>query len=265
MSIQLPRVHAFEIHDSSACPTLVRESIVESLGMALRWGQIYAPVAPLFARFCERTGSRRILDLCSGSGEPVSILLEAMARQRAASPRFVLSDLFPNPEAMRRVAFRHPGHIEISLTPLDARDVPAHLDGDARTIVSAFHHFPPPLARSILADCVRKRRPVFVLEPCPRNPLRIAALALAYGAASLINPLVARRRRLTKALLTYAAPLLPAAQLWDGTVSVLRMYTKAELFELVAPLGDDFEWTYHAIPLRLGSVATVFQGVPRQT
>ena len=259
----LPRLHAFELHDSPRCPAFVRESIVESLGLALRWGGIYQPAARVFADFCQRTGCRRVLDLCSGSGEPVSILIEALTQLGLPSPRFVLSDLFPNPAAMRRVAQRHPAELEISLTPVDATDVRDHVDGDARSIVSAFHHFSPPLARSILADCVRKRRAVFVLEPCPRKPTRIAPLALAYGAAALANPLLATNNRLAKMAFTYAAPILPVAQLWDGTVSVLRMYSERELFALVAPLGSDFEWSYERLDLPLGGAATAFMGVPR--
>jgi hypothetical protein len=116
------RLHAFEFNERPECPAFVRDAIVEALGTGLRWGRMYDAVGPVFAEFCARAGCTEVLDLCSGSGEPVSILLDALARSGVgtfgtgdqagspvAPPRFLLSDLFPNVAAMARVAARHPG------------------------------------------------------------------------------------------------------------------------------------------------------------
>jgi hypothetical protein len=49
---------------------------------------------------------------------------------------------------------------------------------------------------------------------------------------------------------------------WDGLVSTLRVYTEAELREMVAPFGQDWEWTagtFRYPPLGTG---TWFRGVP---
>jgi hypothetical protein len=204
-----------------------------------------------------------VLDLCSGSGEPVSVLCEALLGAGITPPRFALSDLFPNLACMRRVASRHPGLIEVVPEPVDAASVPQTLDAPACTIVSAFHHFPPPLARSILADCVGHDRAVFVLEPCPRAPWRALAMGAAMPVAIAANPLLAERGRVPKALLTYLLPVLPVAAAFDSLVSLMRMYSEAELRSLVAPLGDRFEWCFRPLPVSLGGEVTAFFGVPR--
>lgn len=256
------RVHAFEFNDLPSCPRVVRESIVETLGQAYRWGRVLDGVGPLFGDFCARVRCTSVLDLCSGSGEPVSSLLEALGRRGLAPPRFHLSDLFPDVAAMRRVAARHPGLVEVVAEPVDACDVPARHDQPARTIINALHHLPPPVAAGLIADSVAKRRALFVVEGFPRSLRRMAATIPILLVAGALNPLLAPRDRLLKVLSTWATPVVAAAGMWDAVVSALRMYSEAELRELTAG-ARDYDWEYRLVPYAPAGRAVVFSGVPR--
>lgn len=256
------RLHAFEFNERPECPAFVRDAIVEALGTGLRWGRMYDAAGPIFAEFCARAGCDEVLDLCSGSGEPVSILLDALARTGTKAPRFVLSDLFPNVATMAGVASRHPGQVEVVGAPVDATDVPARVDRPARTVISAFHHFPPDLARRILADCVQKRRAVFVLEALRGDLRSLLSILPAMTAAMLVNPLVARRDRLKKALCTFALPVVPLTGLWDAVVSDLRIYDERALRALVEPLGGGFTWECREAEFFPGGKALCFYGIP---
>lgn len=258
----MARLHAFEWNDMEAAPRWLRDSIVEILGRGLRWGRIYVPVAPLFARFLERANARSVLDLASGSGEPCRILLDALARSGTAPPRFVVSDLFPNEAALRAVAEKHPGQIEVVTESVDATDVPARFDQPARTIITAFHHFTPDLARRIFADCVAKKRAIFILEPGGRKLRLVLSVLPSMIVATFANPLLAKRQRLAKIVFTYLIPLIPLAGLWDAIVSALRVHTEDELRAMVAPLGGGYTWEYHVVPFRPFGRATIFLGLP---
>ena len=129
-------------------------------------------------------------------------------------------------------------------------------------MISAFHHFTPELAAAILGDAVASRRAVFIVEPCPRRAAGFLALLPALAIGMYANPLLTPRARLRKALFTYAVPLLPALGLWDGVVSMMRMYTRRELLDMVAPLGDDYRWSFARAPFTPGGHATVFAGIP---
>lgn len=256
------RIQAFEWNDLTACPRFLRETIVEALGNGLRLGRIFEGVGPVFAEFCRRAGCDSVLDLCSGSGEPVSILADALARQGLPAPRFVVSDLLPNVAAMERVAARHPGLVEVAREPVDATDVPPHLDRPARTIINALHHFPPELAARIVADSVAKRRALFVLEAFPRSLARMAATLPALTAAAAINPLVAPRDRALKALATWVTPATAILGLWDAVVSALRMHDEGELRAMAAGAAD-YDWEFREVPFFPRGRATVFFGIPR--
>ncbi|MCA9674823.1 MAG: hypothetical protein H6709_12150 [Kofleriaceae bacterium] len=256
------RLHLFEFNERPECPAFIRDSVTETLGTGLRWGRMGDIVGPELARFCRDAGVRRILDLCSGTGEPVRLLVEWLARHGEPVPEFVLSDLFPHHAAFAAARAAHPGVITTEDEPVSATAVPATIAHDARVIINSLHHFRPEVVAQILGDAVAARRAVFVYEGFPRNLARLAPTSPTMLPALLANPLLARRQRAAKALLTYVVPVIPAVAMWDACVSVLRVHSEAELRALVAPFGAGYAWSYREVPYPLGGRGVFFTGIP---
>jgi hypothetical protein len=81
----------------------------------------------------------------------------------------------------------------------------------------------------------------------------------------LLTPFV-RPFRWSRILLTYALPLIPALVLFDGTVSMLRIYLPDELRELVASVegNETFDWDIGRLPIpRMPIGITYLVGTPR--
>ncbi|MCC6552674.1 MAG: hypothetical protein IT372_06575 [Polyangiaceae bacterium] len=264
MPLPIPRAHLFEWNDLPWAPAALRDTIVESLSRTLRWGRMLQGLVPPFQRFLAESGAAEVLDLCAGAAGPARILAGEIRGAGATPPRFLLTDLFPRPDAWAAARAELPGVIDFEPAPVDATAIPAALSsGRARVIINAFHHFPPRLARAILADAVRGSAGIFISEPFDRNPLRFLSFVPVGVAALAANPALTAEDRLEKALLTWATPAALAASGWDGFVSTLRVYTERELWEMVAPLGDGFRWehgTYTYSPMGRGYY---FYGVPR--
>lgn len=258
----LPRFQLVEWNDLAITPAPLRDAIVESLSRSLRWGRMLRGLVDPFRAWLAATGTDEVLDLCAGGGGPARVLAEEL-QAHGASPRFLLTDLFPRLEAWAAAAAAFPGVIDHVPEPVDATAIPPALaHGRARMVVNAFHHFPPPLARAILADAVAGSRGIFISEALVRNPLRFLAFAPAGLAALYAEPLLASKDRLAKALLVWATPIALAAGTWDGLVSTLRIYEEADLRAMVAPLGDRFTWTYGTYTYPLGGRGYYFYGVP---
>ncbi len=252
------RIHAVELHELSITPQPIRETVVETLGRGLRWGGFWTAVAPSFTDFLDRAGCDEVLDLCSGSGEPVACLLDALEARGLARPHFTLTDLLPKPALLDAAARRHPDRIEPVARPVDATAVSSDLQRPARTIFNAFHHFRPDLARSILKDTIASNAAIYILEPFPRSPLRMVATLPPLGAALLATPFVTNSRRLAKTALLPASLL---AGLWDATISSLRIHDETDLRAMVAD-APHYDWRFEPIPLRGGGLAFAFSGVP---
>jgi SAM-dependent methyltransferase len=218
-----------------------------------------------FSRFLEQAGTQEVLDLGAGAGGPACILAREIARSGRRPPRFVLTDLEPRVAVWERARAAMPGVLDFEPAPVDATRIPSALGaGRARMVVNVLHHFPPPLVGALLADAVGAgSRGIFIAECFERNPLRVLPLAPAWLAALSVNPLASERRRLAKALLTWATPIALAASVWDGLVSSLRVHTEAELRALAARAGGSFDWTSGTFAYPFGGRGTYFYGVPR--
>jgi hypothetical protein len=262
--LPLPRLQLFEFNDLEWVGSAVRDTLVESLSRGLRWGRTLHGLVEPFAEFLDAAGTSEVLDLCAGAGGPAQIITEEFRRARREPPRMVLTDLYPRPRAWRSMTDRDPA-LSAHLEPVDATAIPAELGkGRARAIVNAFHHFPPELAASILADAVRARAPIWVSEPFERNPLQFVAFAPFGAVALLTNPVLTPERTLAKALLAWGlTPLMLGISAWDGFVSTFRAYEERELREMVRPLGDGYRWQHGRYSYAFGGNGYYFWGVPR--
>jgi hypothetical protein len=259
----LPRMELFEWNDSPWSPGPLRELIIESLSRTLRWGGMLRGLIAPFRAFLGASGAKEVLELGAGAAGPSEVLIDELLRAGATPPRFVLTDLMPQPEAWEEVAARSPSFVAFERSPVDATRIPPALaEGRARVMINAFHHFPPALARAILADAARGSEGIFVSEGFERNPMGFLPMVPVGVAALLANPLLTRRSRLAKAWLTWGTPLAIAASAWDGVVSTLRVYSEEELREMVSPLGGRFRWEYGTYPAPLGGEGYYFYGVP---
>jgi hypothetical protein len=263
MHLGLPRVQLFEFNDLAWVPASVRDTVVESLSRTLAWGRILEGLVDPFEGFLAKAGVNEVLDLGAGAGGPAIILSRAIARRKGASPKFVLTDLHPRVELWDRAREANPGTIDFEPSPVDATQIPNALaDGRARSIINVLHHFSREHAAAVLADSVRGSRGVFVAECFERNPLMFANFAAAGIPALLLNPILSPRDRLAKSALTWFSPVAIAISAWDGLVSTLRVWSEAELREMVAVSGAEWRWEYGRfdyLPLGKGYY---FFGVP---
>jgi hypothetical protein len=264
----LPRLQLFEFNDHPRAPAVLKECIIETLSRTLAWGHILKGlVGPLeqFLDAVSANGAARceVLDLGAGAGGPASILVEEIRAGQRTPPRFLLTDLQPRVESWRRLRAAEPDAIDFIAEPVDATAIPwALAAGRPRTIINVFHHFPPPLARAILADAVKSSPGVFIAEGFERDPRQFLNFGPAGLPALLANPILSPRDRLAKALLTWATPIALLCGTFDGLVSTLRVYTEAELRAMVAPLDPTWRWTYGTYTYPPRGRGYYFWGVP---
>lgn len=240
----------------------MRDGGTDWLGFIANVTRVFSAVAPKIRTAMEGTGTSSVLDLCSGGGGPWLTLEPELAK--SGPVKVVLSDLYPNIEALRHARARSQERLGFHATPVDATNVPVELSG-VRTMFNAFHHFPPESARSILADAVAKRRAIAIFEGTNNRAMGVLAMPLQLPAILLLTPLL-RPFRWSRLVFTYVLPLIPGIVLFDGTVSFLRLYFEDELHELVAgvPGHDCFDWDIGStrardIPIRLTHVV----GIPK--
>ena len=258
----LRRRHLVELEDLPWFPAVLRDGGTAYLELAVRASGHGKLLVPKFAEALKQTGSTEIVDLCSGGGGPMRIIDEELAA-RGTPVKVTLTDYYPNVQAFAHVSAGSNGRIRGEPASIDATAVPAQLTG-FRTVFNAFHHFRPPQARQILADAAQAGRPIAVFEVVSRELFTLFALLTVPIGVTLTVPFW-RPFRWSWLLWTWVVPVLPLFVLWDGLVSWLRIYSEAELRELVADIdAPGYTWDIGLIPLGGAPAhATYLIGRPR--
>jgi hypothetical protein len=252
-----------EIEDLAWCPRAVRDGGTDWLAFMENATNMFSTVAPRIRAAMDAVGTTSVIDLCSGGGGPWTALERELARSGPVD--IELSDLYPNVPAWRELSRRSAGGLRYRTESVDATAVPASAQG-VRTLFNAFHHFPPAAAKAILADAVRKRRAIAIFEGINHRGAGLAGMPLQVPAILLFTPFL-RPFTWSRLLLTYALPLIPLLVLFDGTMSMLRLYLEEDLRELLqaVPDAETFDWDIGATskaPLPFGPVYVI--GVPRE-
>ena len=258
------RWQLFEFEDLPWFPKVIRAGMMDYLRFMISALGTYQPIVPLLVRALQQTRQTHILELCAGAGGGTAGILRSLRATGRPEARVCLTDLYPQPAAWQALQVINPG-LEFEPAPVDATAVPATLTG-FRTVFSAFHHFPPTAAEALLADAVRQRTGIGVFEGAGKHwaELLLAVTVLPI-AQLLITPFI-RPFRLSRLFFTYVLPLIPLFTIWDGCVSILRMYPPEQLRALAdrADPHQQFAWQAGTIRHWWGPQVTYLIGVPKQ-
>ena len=211
------RWHLFEFGDQQWFPQLLHDAETAYLAagyrllprLVRRWAELLSTVLPAGE-------PAEILDLCSGAGGPMPLILEELEK-RGYQVQVRLTDLYPNPKTTS-----HPSVVWLA-EPVDATRVSPKLAG-VRTMFSAFHHFRPDAAKAILKDAFDRRRAICIFEAGSGTLLGAVGMFGVPLAVLAMMPF-ARPFRWGYFAFTYLIPLMPLIVWWDGMVSMLRIYS----------------------------------------
>ncbi|MDU0371922.1 class I SAM-dependent methyltransferase [Hymenobacter endophyticus] len=256
------RLQLFEFEDLPWFPRVIRAGMMDYLRFMISALRIYQPIVPLLRKALLHTGQHQILELCAGAGGGTAGVLRQLRATGLPTARIRLTDLYPQPAAWQELLATNPG-LEAEPQAVDATAVPAGMPG-FRVVFSAFHHFPPAAAEALLADAVSCRTGIGVFEGAGKHWFEILlALTVLPVAQLLITPFI-RPFSLSRLFFTYCIPLIPLFTIWDGCVSILRMYPPGQLLQLAhrADPAGTFAWEAGRVRHRWGSEVTYLIGTP---
>jgi hypothetical protein len=238
----MKRFQLFEFEDLSWFPSQFRQIITDFLQYQLVIWNMYSAIVPKIKEVMQKTNCDRIIDLCSGSGGELLQIQENLSRQENYPVSALLTDKYPNVEAYKRICQVSKGKIDYIGEPVDATNVPENLMG-FRTIFTAFHHFPPTLAKKILQDAFAKKAAIGIFEHTERKPLTLAIMFFLAPLNILFQTPLIRPFKLSRLFWTYVIPVAPFVFTWDCLVSHVRTYSPEDLQGLIADMhNENYIW-----------------------
>jgi hypothetical protein len=257
------KIRLFEFEDLPWFPEVIRSGGTDYLRYILELSRLYEPVSGPLSEAIERTGSQSILDLCSGGGGPILQVQSGISKKLNNNIPVRLSDKYPNIEAFRHMAKESGSIIGFETESIDATAVPPGKEG-FRTIFSGIHHFDEPMVKAVLKNAVEARQGIGIFDGGDRNILTILGILIFHPIGFLILTPFLRPFRWSRLLFTYVLPLIPLYTIWDGVISILRLYSPGQLLKLANETGHtDYEWKAGKLKSRFGMRVTYLMGYPK--
>lgn len=252
----------FEFEDQLWLPNAIREGMTDYLRFIFNTANLYHPITPILADTFAKSGSSQILDLCSGSGGAIQTLQAQLEVQLQKPVTFILSDKFPNLPAFNYLKKSSRGKIDYIEHPVDATCVPHNVKG-FRTIFSGFHHFNSSEAQSVLKNAMDANEGIAVFDGGDKNIFIILVILIGHPLLFLILTPFIRPFSFTRLLFTYIIPLIPLCTVWDGIISILRLYSPKRLLQLTEEFkNENYTWKAGKVTNRFGMNISFLTGTP---
>jgi hypothetical protein len=256
----LPRLHLFEFEDQYWFPHVIREGMMDYLRHMFSWVDFYSPAAGLIKQTLEQSGEKQIIELCAGGGGSVLKMRKYLLDLNCPAKIF-LSDLYPNVATYQKLKEHTHGEIDFIPASVDALNVPGDIKG-MRIMFSAFHHFEPGQAKKILKDAEEKNVPIAIFD-AGKNLLDIFLIIIVGPISFFFLTPFFRPFSWSRLLFTYFIPLIPLFTMWDGCISVLRLYSQKEMKLLISEAGNEnYHWRVGHVKNKMGAQVNYVIGTP---
>lgn len=257
----MKRYRFFEFEDYPWFPDALRTGMLDYLRFLIRLLRVYHSTVPILLEVLEKTGETQIVDLGSGGGGPVVQIQQNLNRQNK-QVKFILTDKFPNPDAWRYLSEKTKGQIDFYPNLVDAENVPAELHG-VRTLFSAAHHFRPEQIKAILQAAVDQKQAICLFDGGDKNWFFLLGSLLVHPVVFFFCTPFLRPFKISRLVLTYLIPLIPITTIWDGCVSLLRLYRPQEFLQLAQSISTKtYTWKAGKTRNNLGVHVTYLIGYP---
>lgn len=256
------RNHIFEFEDLAWFPNAIRESMTDYLRYLITKVNFYQPIIPLIIEGLNQTNSNQIIDLCSGGGGAIEQIQSELQQQSKIEIKIILTDKYPNISAFEFLSAKTKGSISFLDTSIDATDVPATLKG-FRTIFSGFHHFNNSLAQSVIKDAVDAKSGIGIFDGGDKNIFAVLFILLVHPLVFFLFTPFFKPYRFSRFFFTYIIPIIPFCTVWDGIVSIIRLYNPTELLKIAHEVDhDNYLWKAGKLKSNFGMHVTYLIGYP---
>ncbi len=256
------RLHLFEFEDLAWFPDVIRKGMLDYLRYLFDTLNLYKPIGPILKEGLDVTSSEQIIDLGAGGGGNIQKVQTNLRKLTGSDVKIILTDKFPNKQAFRYLKQRTKGAIDYAEDSVDATNVPTNLKG-FRVMFSAYHHFKPDAAKAILKNAVDNNAGIAIFDGGNKDLLVILGIIIIHPIVFFFLTPFFRPFRFSRLLFTYLIPLIPLCTVWDGIVSILRLYTPKDLYQFTQHLdAEHYTWRSGKVKNKLGMKIAYLIGYP---
>lgn len=225
-----------ELEDYTWFPPLLRRYQLEYIGSLVKWLKIYKPLVPILLEMKAATDFQKVIDLCSGSGEPAIY----MHQQTGNSYSTVLTDKFPPPFATQQCVT----YINESIDALHINPEPSTM----YSMYNAFHHFTSAEQLQLIKKIIQSQSSIMIVEILTPSIYTCLSVLLSGTLLQWITSAFVKPFSLKRLFFTYIIPINIFTVVYDGLISVLRSKSVKQYNQLINGIYKT-NYTLEVIPL----------------
>jgi len=238
---RIPWIDMFkETGDIPSVPHVMKTWQRNGMGRRWRWTfeQLYSRQKPMIGKLAKLMNSHNppintILAIGAGNGIENAFIGSALINDYNLNVTMILTDLVPNVESWSKLKQFYP-FIDFIDGSVDAANVSTSEHIRVRFISGAFHHLDDDIANEFIADSMKKKEPIAILDApdkflCPAlYTFWTMIVQMAEGIASM-NP--------------FQVIITPIIGFWDMTISCYRCRGCENIEKFPAVMADSsFVW-----------------------
>lgn len=237
------RKYLFEFEDFDWYPASFRNIQTDFLQLIMQTFDVFVNVYPKIFKVVKKTNHKNFIDFCSGGGGVILHLRKAFKENFSEEFNAVLTDKYPNVEAFKKLNKSTNGEVKFSEDSVDVTEINDDFIG-FWTVFNAFHHLSPFAATKFLNKAVEKSMPIAIVEPLDKNIFTIFFQSVFLVLFMFLSFPFLKTFTLKTFLFTYLIPVIPFCVVWDGWISVLKVYRKVDVKKMVSIADQDKKYTW---------------------
>jgi hypothetical protein len=258
------RIHLFEFEDQNWLPKAVRKGVTDYLRYVFKVLNFYSPAIPIIAEGLNKTNENCIIELCSGGGGPVETMQKKLFSLLNRKIKIILTDKYPNVSTYEYIKTKTNGDIDYISDSVDATKVHGEIKG-FRTMFTAFHHFKPEEVIAILKNAVDQSAGIAIFDVGDKNFFTLFGNLILNPVTILLCTPFFRPFSFLRIFYTYLIPLIPFCAMWDGVVSMFRLYSVTDVIELTKQLNsENYTWKVGKVKSAMGLRMFYLVGYPEK-
>ena len=254
---------SFEFEDQKWFPSIIRNGMTDYLRFIFSTFNLYQPILDILCKLLIETKNIEILDLCSGSGGTIEIFYENLKQSYNQNVKIILTDLYPNIIVYKYLQEKTKGGISYVDFPVDARAVPLEIKG-FRTLFSGFHHFQPHKAKEVIKNAIDCNAGIGIFDGGNKNFWMVLLIIIIHPILIFLCTPFIKPFKMSRIFFTYLIPVIPFCTIWDGIISITRLYSLKEMLNMAHEVDvfDNYKWTSGKVKNKFGISISYLIGIP---
>lgn len=220
-------LHLFEFMDHARTPQAIRQTLLDVLDFCNRdFRPHYQDIAAEILRHLKGTPITQVVELGAGTAPITQALAGSDSSEHL---RLIPSDLYPEPTLWKKLENQHPKQVQPAYHPVDFTIPQQSVPGSSVVLSATLHHIPTTQRMATLQALAESADLVLIFEPVQKNPVSMFLVLFAVIPA-LLTPLArwTSPGSVRRVLWCWLVPIVPLMFVWDGLVSCIRQWNRAE-------------------------------------